>query len=205
MFTWVKNIFTNEEKPTTAANTPSVSKPELFDRESIELAAFIKTYYTENGSDTLAWLVQQVIADLNNPKVAELFAGYYDGLYSKRDIIERYDELVTVNQEVIEAIAKLGESYSPALVHDLYAQDDCYKLFSEQFVAELLDGVAQCKTNMKQIEKLVYEEYFYCIKDNLDIKKKSGLSEADLYKPADKIEADLIMLLQADIRSRRNE
>lgn len=203
MFNWAKNIFKTEEKA-TATDKSNIQKPLVFERDNIFLADHIKAYYADNGPATVQWLVQQIISDLNNPKVAELFSDYYDGTYSKRDILDQYEEIVTINPDLIYGVAKLGEHFKPELVSNIYEKEDTYKLFSEHFVSNLLDEIANCRTNMKQVEKLIWEEYFYCVKNNLDIKKKSGISCEDVYKPADKIEADLIMLLQADLRARRN-
>lgn len=206
MFKWIKGIFQADKQPSTEPIVPAEKPTDIFIRENLQLADSIKNNLAENPQEeTVAWLVKEFTEDVNNPKVAELFSGYYDGLYSKKDILDSYEEMVIINQEIIEGIAKLGEAYQPAMVSSIYTKNDTYKLYSEKFILNLLEDIANCKVNMKQVKKLLWEEYFDCVKTNLNTKKKTGITDEDKYQPADEIEATLIMLLEADMKARRNE
>lgn len=205
MFSWLKSMLQKEQP---ATNTVIIeAKPDVFVREEIILSEPIDVYLKENGTEsTLSWLLEQLCQDLSGSSIADLFTGYYDGEYSKKDILDRYEEIITIDEAVVEALAKLGESYNPEVLHNIYTQKDCYMLFSEKFFLDLVEEITLCQTNMKLVKRAVWEEYFDCVKESLNTKKKSGITNSESqYQPRDEIEATLIMLLQADMKARRNE
>lgn len=205
MFSWLKNML-QKEHPTS--NTTIIeTKPELFVKEEIVLSEPIEVYLKKNGTEkTLSWLLEQFCVNLSGSTITELFTGYYYGEYSKKDILDRYEEIINIDEALIEALAKLGESYNPEELHNIYTQKDCYMLFSEKFFLNLVEEITLCQTNMKLVKRTIWEEYFDCVKESLNTKKKSGIADADSqYQPRDEIEATLIMLLQADMKARRNE
>lgn len=205
MFSWLKNMLQKEQP---AANIVAIeATPEVFIREEISLSEPVAIYLKENGTErTLNWLLEQLCQDLSGSTIADLFTGYYDGEYSKKDILDRYEAIITIDEAVIQALAKLGEDYNPEILHNIYTQKDSYMLFSEKFFLDLVEEITLCQTNMKLVKRAIWEEYFYCVKENLNTKKKSGITDADSqYQPRDEIEATLIMLLQADMKARRNE
>lgn len=205
MFSWLRNMLQKEQP---AANTVVIeAKPEVFIKEDIILSEPIEVYLKDNGPEkTLSWLLEQLCHDLSGTCIADLFTGYYDGEYSKKDILDSYEEVISIDEKVIEALAKLGESYNPEVLHNIYTQKDCYMLFSEKFFLDLVEEITLCQTNMKLVKRAIWEEYFDCVKENLNTKKKSGITDTDSqYQPRDEIEATLIMLLQADMKARRNE
>lgn len=204
MFSWLRNML-QKEQPTT--NTVVESKPEVFVKEAIILSEPIEVYMQENGIDkTLSWLLEQLCDGLSGTSIADLFTGYYDGQYSKKDILDRYEEIILIDETVIEALAKFGDSYNPETLHNIYTQKNCYMLFSEKFFLDLIEEITLCQTNMKLVKRAIWEEYFDCVKESLNTKKKSGITDTESqYQPRDEIEATLIMLLQADMKARRNE
>lgn len=205
MFSWLKSMLQKEQP---AINTAIIeTKPQVFIKEDIILSEPIDVYLRENGIEkTLTWLLEQFCNDLSGSAIADLFTGYYDGEYSKKDILDRYEEIITIDEAVVEALAKLGESYNAEVLHNIYIQKDCYMLFSEKFFLDLVEEITLCQTNMKLVKRLIWEEYFDCVKENLSTKKKSGVTDTESqYQPRDEIEATLIMLLQADMKARRNE
>lgn len=205
MFSWLRNMLQKEQ---AATNTEVIeAKREVFIKEDIVLSEPIEVYLKDNGPEkTLSWLLEQLCQDLSGTSIADLFTGYYDGEYSKKDILDRYEEVISIDETVIEALAKLGESYNPEVLHNIYTQKDCYMLFSEKFFLDLVEEITLCQTNMKLVKRAIWEEYFDCVKENLNTKKKSGITdEESQYQPRDEIEATLIMLLQADMKARRNE
>lgn len=205
MFSWLKSMLQKEQP---AINTAIIeTKPQIFIKEDIILSEPIDAYLRENGTEkTLTWLLEQFCNDLSGSAIADLFTGYYDGAYSKKDILDRYEEIITIDEAVVEALAKLGERYNAEVLHNIYTQKDCYMLFSEKFFLDLVEEITLCQTNMKLVKRHIWEEYFDCVKENLSTKKKSGVTDAESqYQPRDEIEATLIMLLQADMKARRNE
>lgn len=194
-----------EQAVTNVAVTETL--PKVFNKEEIIISEPIEVYLEQNGLDkTMSWLLEQLCQDLSGANIADLFTGYYDGQYSKKDILDRYEQIIVIDEAVIEALAKLGGYYNPEVLHNIYNQKDCYMLFSEKFFLNLVEEITLCETNMKLVKRAVWEEYFDCVKDNLNTKKKSGITDAEAqYQPRDEIEATLIMLLQADMKARRNE
>lgn len=207
MFSWVKNLFNGDETKVREEGPVIIEPPkESMDREGLILSAEVEAYLNENGpEETLNWLLEKFLLGIRGAEAAELFAGYYEGRCSKKDILDRYEEIIQVDDAVVMALAKLGASYNQEMIKNFLPEADNFSIYGEKFVSELVEDITSCNTSLKMVKRLLWEEYFDCVKTSLDTKKKSGVTDEDKYQPRDEIEATLIMLLEADMKARRNE
>lgn len=201
MLKWIKNIFNESNIEAKQATSEPIKVCLVDNLDELTLVEDIQVYLEQNGpASTMEWLLERLVEKMSGTKGADIFTNYYNNSYSKRDIIDKYDEIITVDEAAMLAIAKLGQYYKAETIEALYADPLNFHVISADFMKELLEQVAQNAISMKQIHNLVYEEYFYFIKSNLSLadKIKANNNIVVEEEPIDEIEATLIKLLLAE-------
>ena len=191
MFKWIKNIVgsSSTKEENTVVAVAAAPQEELLMPETIN------TFLTENGPEqTMDWLIQELLTGLYNSEAAEVFGDYYAAKYSKKDILDKYEDLVQVKRETLTGIILLGEHYKQELVERYFAAKDDFCIYDAAFVQNFAQDLSTGELTIKAAEDKLWKQYFNFVKNFLKIAKKVGIEEN--YEPADEIEAMLIKLLK---------
>lgn len=181
----------------------------------MELSSRIQAMVEEKGPHTaFQALLKELFEAINNPSAIEYFSAYYEGQCSKKDILDKYDTLVKVEQDTLEGIATLGkrleEGYGPQMVDELYKAEDTFCIYDKEFFAGVVGELISGQITPKQVQSKLWSKYFNFVKVFLDIGKKVGLATSEqagsdskpAYEPVDEIEATLIKLLEAEEKTK---
>ncbi len=199
MLKWLKNFLKNEDtaanKENAAQESTTVSIPI---QEDLVLSEEIQAFLDVNGPEaTLNMLISKLTQGLNGKAAAPIFSEYYSGNYSKKDVLDRYEELVQVDMDVLTGIKKLGEHFTPELASTAIGQTDEFCIYPAYFINEFVQCLAAGELTVKVASTKLWKFYFNYVKEFLDIAKKVGIQPEE-YVPRDEIEATLIMLLKAE-------
>lgn len=199
MLKWLKNFLKNED---TAANEEIVAQKSTTAsmpiKENLILSEEIQQFLDANGPEaTLTMLIGKLTQDLNGKDAAPIFSEYYSGNYSKKDVLDRYEELVQVDLDVLTGIKKLGEHLTPELASAAIGKTDEFCIYPAYFINEFVQCLAAGELTIKVANTKLWKFYFNYVKEFLDLAKKVGIQPEE-YVPRDEIEATLIMLLKAE-------
>lgn len=199
MLKWLKNFLKNED---TAANEEIVAQESTTAsmpiKENLILSEEIQQFLDANGPEaTLTMLIGKLTQDLNGKDAAPIFSEYYSGNYSKKDVLDRYEELVQVDLDVLTGIKKLGEHLTPELASAAIGKTDEFCIYPAYFINEFVQCLAAGELTIKVANTKLWKFYFNYVKEFLDLAKKVGIQPEE-YVPRDEIEATLIMLLKAE-------
>lgn len=199
MLKWLKNFLKNED---TAANEEIVAQKSTTAsmpiKENLILSEEIQQFLDANGPEaTLTMLIGKLTQDLNGKDAAPIFSEYYSGNYSKKDVLDRYEELVQVDLDVLTGIKKLGEHLTPELASAAIGKTDEFCIYPAYFINEFVQCLAAGELTIKVANTKLWKFYFNYVKEFLDLAKKVGIQPEE-YVPKDEIEATLIMLLKAE-------
>lgn len=203
----LSEAITNNEAQNLAENkTNIVSQVISKDITAIILSEEIQTFLDANGpADTMRWLLEDFVAKVSGFKSAELFSGYYSSRYSKRDILDKYDEIISLDNTLVEAIAKLGDYYDSKYIEDAYSRLSFY-VISQKTLAEITGLIAENSISPKEIGNRLYSEYFSFVKNSLSLAQKVKTNMGNLAEPEeeplDEIEATIRRLLEAEQKNR---
>lgn len=202
MLQWLQKII---DKNSTQAVSPSkpktVENPIFITKSEIKLTAENQNFLLNNGPEaTMEWLLEQLVENLSGSQSADIFAGYYDNRYSKRDIIDQYDDIIKVDENLLMAIVKLGEYYNPQYIDDLYTTLN-FHIIPARLVKEIAELTANNAITLKEINNKLYDEFFFFVKTSLSLKEKI-MANTDITfeeeEPVDEIEATIRKLLEAE-------
>ena len=199
MLKWLKNFLKNED---TAANEEIVAQKSTTAsmpiKENLALSEEIQQFLDATGPEaTLTMLISKLTQDLNGKDAAPIFSEYYSGNYSKKDVLDRYEELVQVDLDVLTGIKKLGEHLTPELASAAIGKTDEFCIYPAYFINEFVQCLAVGELTVKVANTKLWKFYFNYVKEFLDLAKKVGI-QPEKYVPRDEIEATLIMLLKAE-------
>lgn len=199
MLKWLKNFLKNED---TAANEEIVAQKSTTAsmpiKENLILSEEIQQFLDANGPEaTLTMLIGKLTQDLNGKDAAPIFSEYYSGNYSKKDVLDRYEELVQVDLDVLTGIKKLGDHLTPELASAAIGKTDEFCIYPAYFINEFVQCLAAGELTIKVANTKLWKFYFNYVKEFLDLAKKVGIQPEE-YVPRDEIEATLIMLLKAE-------
>lgn len=193
MLSWLKNFLKNDES--VVQETEKVIVPI---KEKLILSAEIQEYLEKSGPEaTLSMLISKLTQGLNGKDASPVFSEYYAGHFSKKDVLDRYEELVAVDMDVLTGIKKLGEHYTPELASLAIGQTEEFCIYPAEFINEFVQCLAAGELTVKVANTKLWKFYFNYVKEFLDIAKKVGIKPEE-YVPRDEIEATLIMLLKAE-------
>jgi len=208
MFNWFKNLWANNNNTSsTPAEAIKIPNEELAaDKASIVLTDNIEAYLNSNGPEqTMSWLLEALVKDMSGAQSADIFSGYYNNHYSKRDILDKYDDIIVIDENILKAITKLGEYYDPKYIDEKY-DNIAFYVISKSIITDIAELVARNSISLKAIDNKLYSEYFNFVKTSLSLaqKVKASLDEpAPIEEPVDEIEATIRMLLEAENKANR--
>lgn len=199
MLKWLKNFLKNED---TAANEEIVAQKSTTAsmpiKENLILSEEIQQFLDATGPEaTLTMLISKLTQGLNGKDAAPIFSEYYSGNYSKKDVLDRYEELVQVDIDVLTGIKKLGDHLTPELASAAIGKTDEFCIYPAYFINEFVQCLAAGELTIKVANTKLWKFYFNYVKEFLDLAKKVGIQPEE-YVPRDEIEATLIMLLKAE-------
>ncbi|MCQ2373761.1 MAG: hypothetical protein MJ050_06755, partial [Phascolarctobacterium sp.] len=179
----------------------------MLDKNSIVLGEEAQSFLEEKGpEETMKLLGKQLVEGVSGAAYADLFNQYYEGNLSKKNILDRYDEMIVLSEDVCLGMVKLGEYYTPDIITEAYPENGNFTIISQATILELAGKFAEGCYDYKIAEKKLWNEFFYFVKDNLDIGRKAAEGQgfvAEEEPPVDEIEATLRMLIAADMKARR--
>lgn len=196
MLKWFKNLLKTEESVTIESSTPI--------QEELILSEEIQQYLDTNGPETtLSMLIGKLSQGLNSRNTSLVFSQYYDGIYSKKDVLDRYDELVQIDNNVLIAIKKLGNHFTPELANKAIPPTSEFCIYPSETICEFVQCLTSGELTIKSANTKLWKFYFNYVREFLDIAKKVGIKPEE-YVPKDEIEATLIMLLKAEQKQKIN-
>ena len=210
MFKWVKSIFKGQNNMAVEDNQPLEYVPKempKLDKNSIVLGEEAQSFFEENGpEETMKLLGKQLVEGVSGAAYGDLFNQYYEGSLSKKNILDRYEEMIVLSEDVCLGMVKLGEYFTPEVIHEAYPEEGSFTIISKDTILELAGKFTAGYYDYKIAEKKLWNEFFYFVKDNLDIGRKAAEGQgfvAEEEPPVDEIEATLRMLIAADMKARR--
>lgn len=210
MFKWVKRILNGDNSAPVIDDGPLEYVPKempMLDKNSIVLGEEAQSFFEEKGpEETMKLLGKQLVEGVCGAAYGDLFNQYYEGNLSKKNILDRYEEMIVLSEDVCLGMVKLGEYYTPEVIHEAYPEEGSFTIISKDTILELAGKFAAGYYDYKIAEKKLWNEFFYFVKDNLDIGRKAAEGQgfvAEEEPPVDEIEATLRMLIAADMKARR--
>ena len=127
MFKWVKSIFKGPSNEAAVDNQLLEYVPKempKLDKNNIVLGEEAQSFLEQNGpEETMKLLGKQLVEGVSGAAYADLFNQYYEGNLSKKNILDRYDEMIVLSEDVCLGMVKLGEYYTPEVIHEAYPEE----------------------------------------------------------------------------------
>lgn len=137
----------------------------------MEISSRIQAMVEEKGPQTaFQALLKELFERINNPSAVEYFSAYYEGKCSKKDILDKYDFLVKVEQDTLEGIASLGkqlsDGYEPQITVESQSVVDPLSVIESQIAIEPQIAVdSQIADVLGMVDELYKAEDTFCIYD----------------------------------------
>lgn len=202
MLNWIKHIFNSKEKAAPLPVSTAQNNFFVADKDTLSLSPEIENFLNANGPElTMKWLLDQLVANMSGSQSAAIFSGYYDNHCSKRDILDKYDEIIIVDTALLQALVKLGDYYDANYISSIYETNISFCVISPEFLSNLAEQLAHNAISLRQLNDKLYEEFFFFVKSSLSLAQKlktnMNITIAES-EPIDEIEATLIKLLSAE-------
>lgn len=174
----------------------------IVDDEPIVLSATIQEYLDHNGPEkTMCWMLEKLVENISGCQSGDIFSGYYCNHCSKRDVLDKYDDIIIVDKDIFNGVSKLGDYYDSKYIEAAYTNLGFYVISKESLI-DITRQVANNEISIKDVNDRLYAEYFSFVKNSLSLAQKVKASMGNIpmqeEEPIDEIEATIRMLLEAE-------